>query len=170
MGGNFLTRKALLCRQQSFGSWHDLSRKQYPRFSVASQFAPAQTKKKVICYQWKITCRRFDWMLLSSLGQKVLAKGALITKSFSWNVGKLFSELNLVTDNLPLHHKACYAVSNPSKQNVYTRGVFSLVPRPHKPPSEKRSDEWSRISWACYPKRVMTNEIARSVIALPLQQ
>ena len=40
----------------------------------------------------------------------------------------------------------------------------SVVPRPHAPPGEKRSGEQSRISWACYPKRVMTNEIARLVI------
>ena len=40
----------------------------------------------------------------------------------------------------------------------------SLVPRPHPPPGEERSGEPSRISWAYYPKRVMTNEIVRSVI------
>ena len=40
----------------------------------------------------------------------------------------------------------------------------SLVPRPRAPPGEKRSGERSRISWAYYPKRVMTNEIARSAI------
>ena len=40
----------------------------------------------------------------------------------------------------------------------------SLVPRPRTPPGEKRSGERSRIPWAYYPKRVMTNEIARSVI------
>ena len=41
---------------------------------------------------------------------------------------------------------------------------LSLVPRPRAPPGEKRSGERSRIPWAYYPKRVMTNEIARSVI------
>ena len=40
----------------------------------------------------------------------------------------------------------------------------SLVPRPRAPPGEKRSGERSQISWAYYPKRVITNEIARSVI------
>ena len=40
----------------------------------------------------------------------------------------------------------------------------SLVPRPRAPPGEKRSGEQSRIPWAYYPKRVMTNEIARLVI------
>ena len=40
----------------------------------------------------------------------------------------------------------------------------SLVPRPRAPPGEKRSGERSRIPWAYYPKRVMTNEIARLVI------
>ena len=40
----------------------------------------------------------------------------------------------------------------------------SLVPRPRAPPGEKRSGERSQIPWAYYPKRVMTNEIARSVI------
>ena len=40
----------------------------------------------------------------------------------------------------------------------------SLVPRLCAPPSETRSGERSRISWAYYPNRVMTNEIARSVI------
>ena len=40
----------------------------------------------------------------------------------------------------------------------------SLVPHPRVPPGEKRSGERSRIPWAYYPKRVMTNEIARSVI------
>ena len=44
------------------------------------------------------------------------------------------------------------------------RGKPSLVPCLRAPPSEKRSGERSRISWAYYPKRVMTNEIARSVI------
>ena len=38
------------------------------------------------------------------------------------------------------------------------------MPRPHAPPGEKRSGERSRISWAYYPKVVMTNEIARLVI------
>ena len=42
--------------------------------------------------------------------------------------------------------------------------LSSLVLRPRAPPGEKRSGERSRISWAYYPKRVMTNEIARSVI------
>ena len=43
---------------------------------------------------------------------------------------------------------------------------FSLVPRPHAPPGEKRSGEQSRISWAYYPNSVMTNEIGRSVIIM----
>ena len=42
----------------------------------------------------------------------------------------------------------------------------SLVPWPRAPPGEKRSGEQSRNSWAYYPKRVMTNEIARSVIIM----
>ena len=42
--------------------------------------------------------------------------------------------------------------------------LISLVPRPRVPPGEKRSGERSRISWAYYPKWVMTNEIARLVI------
>ena len=42
--------------------------------------------------------------------------------------------------------------------------MCSLVPRPRAPPGEKRSGERSRIPWAYYPKRVMTNEIARSAI------
>ena len=46
----------------------------------------------------------------------------------------------------------------------FTSPSPSLVPRPRVPPGEKRSGEQSRISWAYYPKRVMTNEIARSVI------
>ena len=41
---------------------------------------------------------------------------------------------------------------------------ISLVPRLRAPLGEKRSGERGRISWAYYPKRVMTNEIARSVI------
>ena len=40
----------------------------------------------------------------------------------------------------------------------------SLVPRPHMPSGEKRSGERSQIPWAYYPKRVMTNEIVKSVI------
>ena len=40
----------------------------------------------------------------------------------------------------------------------------SLVPRLCVPHCEKQSGELSRISWAYYPKRVMTNEIARLVI------
>ena len=42
---------------------------------------------------------------------------------------------------------------------------ISLVrPLPRAPPGEKRSGEQSRISY--YPKRVMTNEIVRSVIII----
>ena len=41
---------------------------------------------------------------------------------------------------------------------------YSLVPSPRAPPGEKRSGEQSQISWAYYPKVVMTNEIVRSVI------
>ena len=44
--------------------------------------------------------------------------------------------------------------------------IASLVPRLHTPPGKKRSGERSRISRAYYPKRVMTNEIARSVIIM----
>ena len=40
----------------------------------------------------------------------------------------------------------------------------SLLPRPHVPPGKKQFGEQSQISWAYYPKVVMTNEIARSVI------
>ena len=40
----------------------------------------------------------------------------------------------------------------------------SLMPCPRAPPDEKRSGERSRISWTDCPKRVMTNETARSVI------
>ena len=47
---------------------------------------------------------------------------------------------------------------------IYGTWSDSLVPRPRAPPGERRSGERSRISWAYYPKRVMTNEIARSVI------
>ena len=54
------------------------------------------------------------------------------------------------------------------KENVNdkNKGLMShsLVPRPRAPPGEKWSGERSRISWAYYPKRVMTNEIARLVI------
>ena len=42
--------------------------------------------------------------------------------------------------------------------------LTSLVPRPRVPPGEKQSGERSRIFGAYYPKWVMTNEIARSVI------
>ena len=42
--------------------------------------------------------------------------------------------------------------------------MYSFVPCPRTPPGEKRSGERSRVPWAYYPKRVMTNEIARSVI------
>ena len=57
----------------------------------------------------------------------------------------------------------------PPIRGVYTPSVYSqpcpsLVPHPHTPPSEKRSGEQSRISWAYYPNVVMTNEIARSAI------
>ena len=49
-------------------------------------------------------------------------------------------------------------------QQIGCMGLNSLVPRPPTPPGEKRSGERSRIPWAYYPKRVMTNEIVRSVI------
>ena len=45
-------------------------------------------------WAWKITCRRFNWMLLLSSGRKWM------TGAFSWNVDMLFSELKLVPDNL----------------------------------------------------------------------
>ena len=41
---------------------------------------------------------------------------------------------------------------------------ISLVPRLRVPLDEEWSGEWSQISWAYYPKQLMTNEIARSVI------
>ena len=42
---------------------------------------------------------------------------------------------------------------------------YTSFPGPARaPPGEKRSGERSRIPWAYYPKRVMTNEIARLVI------
>ena len=44
------------------------------------------------------------------------------------------------------------------------KGRDSLVPRPRVPPGKNWSGERSQISWAYYPKRVMTNEIPRSVI------
>ena len=42
----------------------------------------------------------------------------------------------------------------------------SLVLCLRVPPSEKRSGEQSRFSWTYYPKRVMTNEIVKSVIIM----
>ena len=38
------------------------------------------------------------------------------------------------------------------------------MPSLRAPPSEKQSGERSRISWACSPKLVKTNQIARSLI------
>ena len=53
------------------------------------------------------------------------------------------------------------------QSNIFTcLGLSSLVPRPRASPGEKRSGERSRISWDYYPNRVMTNEIARSVIIM----
>ena len=56
-----------------------------------------------------------------------------------------------------------YLASGPSS-GVSWYIECSLVPRPRVPPGEKRSGERSQIPWAYYPKRVMTNEIARLVI------
>ena len=42
-------------------------------------------------------------------------------------------------------------------------GGVSHVPCSCRPLSEKQSGEQSQISWAYYPKVVMTNETARSV-------
>ena len=64
--------------------------------------------------------------------------------------------------------KAASLVPRPHPAHTRRRGlvsqVHSLVPRPRAPPGEKRSGERSQIPWAYYPKRVMTNDIARSVI------
>ena len=51
--------------------------------------------------------------------------------------------------------------ARPSKNR---KGGSSLVPTPRAPPSEKRSGERSRISWAYSPKRWKTNEIVKSLI------
>ena len=50
-------------------------------------------------------------------------------------------------------------LSSPNKPSV-----ISLVPTPCAPPGEKRSGEWSQISWAYSTKRWKTNEIVRSLI------
>ena len=47
-------------------------------------------------------------------------------------------------------------------QEEYFQTCLMLICREHL--GEKRSGEWSRISWAYSPKVVMTNEIARSGI------
>ena len=70
---------------------------------------------KVICYQLEFGCRRLNWMLQSSLGRKFDTFGwmlqsssgqkfetftLMMTGAFGRNIGKLFSKLKLVTDNL----------------------------------------------------------------------
>ena len=54
----------------------------------------------------------------------------------------------------------------PRPHPLTRKKIGSLVPLPRVPHGEKRTGERSRISWAYYPKRVMTNEIARSVIIM----
>ena len=39
--------------------------------------------------------------------------------------------------------------------------MLSLMPRPHTPPSKKRSGEWSQISWAYFQNVLRTNQIVR---------
>ena len=76
-----------------------------------------------------------------------------------------------VVDNSCMSWEGWKLVSDPDPRKIEKEGLVnwagwkcSLVSRPRAPPGEKRSGERSRISWAYYPKRVMTNEIARSVI------
>ena len=66
---------------------------------TTNHFSWLERKATYLLPTWaqKITCRRFDWMLESSSGWKMM------TGAFSQNVGKLFSELKLVTDNLFLY-------------------------------------------------------------------
>ena len=62
--------------------------------------------------------------------------------------------------------KACLSVAAMFSQIAITADGLphpSLVPA-RVPPGEKRSGERSQISWTYYPKQVMTNDIARSVI------
>ena len=63
-----------------------------------------------------------------------------------------------------MSHVIVTLLSRDSHMITSRTGFHSLVPRPCAPPGEKRSGEQSRISWAYYPKQVMTNEIARLVI------
>ena len=53
---------------------------------------------------------------------------------------------------------------HPWDVSTCTYCTASLVPTPRAPPGEKRSGEWSQISWAYSPKRWKTNEIARLLI------
>ena len=63
----------------------------------------------------KITCRRFDWMLQSSSGRKCL----MMTGAFNRNVGKLFSELKLVTGTfLPIYTAANWEATETTKNWV----------------------------------------------------
>ena len=68
----------------------------------------------------------------------------MMTGAFIRNIGKLFSVLKLVTDNLFLY----LCSSNWEATEI------------------KWSGEQSQISWAYFPKVVKTNEIVRSVIIM----
>ena len=86
-------------------------------FSVASQLAPAKMSRKVICYHNLPTF----W-----LNAPVIIR----VKAFSEYIGKLFSELKLVTDNLPLHLHVSRLLQKSKNENFLTPClVWNLVPR-----------------------------------------
>ena len=72
--------------------------------------------------------------------------------------------MSLIMEQSPRKH-SCPTASRISIVWLFLRiTTTSLMPCPCMPPGDKRSGEQSRISWAYYPKRVMTNENARLVI------
>ena len=131
---------------------------------IASQLTSAKLKLYLLLFQklklrlneekviWaqKITCRRFDWILQSSSGQK-------LHQSVSTTLSCIRPDENWSS----LSFSEYYASLIPRPGIGGDRA--SLVPYPHAPPGEKRSGEWSQISWAYYSKVVMTNELVRVV-------
>ena len=76
--------------------------------------------------------------------------------------GTLASSKSLL--DIGIKYSYCISFFFAPSSLLFCLTVSSLMPRPRAPPSEKRSGEQSQISWAYYPKQVMTNEIARLAI------
>ena len=107
-------------------------------------------------------------MLGDLLSESSLRVGAQSGLSQSTLMVYTFSFVNCLwktfVNSTNTHVSLSYTVHHREIWDICKGRVCRFVPHPRAPLGEKWSGERSRISWAYYPKQVMTNEIARSVI------